>query len=572
MKLRTKSNGKEVNFDKRHFLAKGGEGEIYAKGGVVYKVCEPGKMIPSGKFNELAVLTDIHIIKPEDTIIDNNGVEVGYTMKHVDDTYTLCQLFTKAFRLRNNVGPDTMLKLIRQMQETIHFVHNKKILLVDLNELNFLVGHDFKDVWFIDVNSYQTPSYKATAIMDSIRDRHCHNNAFNEGTDWFSFAIVSFQMFMGIHPYKGKHHKYTDPKSALDERMKNNISILNPEVTYPQAACQQIGVIPDVYLEWYKAVLEKGMRIAPPFDLVAGIRLVAAIKQVTGSNVFDMKRMYEFINDITRHYYQAGKEVVVTKDQVFYERHGYQLPSPDVKNIVFTSKQSRPIAAWLNKDQVKLYDLMDKKDIPFICNGTHITDYAGRLYVQNGMNIIEVVFTEMGSNILASPHIVGTCMEKNAVFYDGVVIQDMFGTFFVSMFPESKQCRQFAMKELHGYRLVDAKYDNRVLMVVGVNKKGEYDRFVFRFAKDWSGYDLRVVTNVSYSGLNFTVLDKGVCICMTEEEKIEIFMAEKDAQGLKQFADPAIKSDMQLSHQGNQTIFTRGKELFSITVRPATAP
>ena len=119
---------------------------------------------------------------------------------------------------------------------------------------------------FIDVDSYQTPGFKATALMDSVRDRHCHNNQFTPDTDWFSFGIVSFQMFIGIHPYKGKHPDLAD----MDARMMQNISALNKAVSVPKV-CYAFDVIPQAYLCWYKAVFEQGKRCAPPFDLNAPV-------------------------------------------------------------------------------------------------------------------------------------------------------------------------------------------------------------------------------------------------------------------------------------------------------------
>jgi hypothetical protein len=58
--------------------------------------------------------------------------------------------------------------------------------------------------------------------------------------------------------------------------------------------------------------------------------------------------------------------------------------------------------------------------------------------------------------------------------------------------------------------------------------KRSYSRFVFRFAKDWTSYDTRRVDNITPTGLNFTVLPKGLCVCLTEDEKIEIFSNQKD--------------------------------------------
>lgn len=190
-----------VDLDNKNFLAQGGEGSVYVISKTAYKIYnDPKKMLPIGKIQELSALTAKNIIKPENIILDNKNHEIGYTMRFVDDTYSLCQLFTKAFRQRNNLDHDTMFKLIQSLQNIVKHVHEKKILIVDCNELNFLASKDFKDIYAIDVDSYQTPNYPATAIMDSIRDRH--TKVFNEGSDWFSFAILAFQMFIGIHPFK----------------------------------------------------------------------------------------------------------------------------------------------------------------------------------------------------------------------------------------------------------------------------------------------------------------------------------------------------------------------------------
>jgi DNA-binding helix-hairpin-helix protein with protein kinase domain len=195
-----KGKGHIIDLNNKNFLAQGGEGSVYVIGKTAYKIYnDPKKMLPLGKIRELSVLTDKNIIKPDEVLTVKNQ-EVGYTMRFVDDTYALCQLFTKAFRQRNNLQHDTMFKLIQSLQNLVKHIHEKKILVVDLNEMNFLASTDFKDIYAIDVDSYQTPTYKATAIMESIRDRHTKN--FNEGSDWFSFAILAFQMFIGIHPYK----------------------------------------------------------------------------------------------------------------------------------------------------------------------------------------------------------------------------------------------------------------------------------------------------------------------------------------------------------------------------------
>lgn len=566
MKVTIKGKGTTVTLDQRHFLARGGEGAIYAKDDTVYKVCESGKMIPEGKFKELAALNDPRIIRPMDIFTTDKG-EDGYTMKFVDDTYALCQIFPVAFRNRNGVTPDTMLKLVREMQDGIQYVHKQRCLIVDLNELNFLVKKALDKLYFIDVNSYKTPSYQPTAIMPSIRDPHC-GNSFSELTDWYSFAIVSFMMFIGMHPYKGKHPKFSDPKTSMLECMKHNLWIGNPDVKYPKGACLTFDVIPEAYLNWYKAVLGEGKRVPPPSDLVAFINVVTQkIKQVVGSNNFLIDEVFSTAADIVKYYNIGGKDVIISQDTLYYDhRTHYHLPVGDYK-LGATPTTQRPIAAWIEGQSVKLWDVVFQKEIPFMLNGDGLMVNDGRIYVKNGMRVVEVIFTELPGNLLASPHQVNSVMERATTLYDGCIIQNLFDAHYVSLFPETKQCRQFALRELDGYKVVDAKYESRVLMVMAVNQaSGAYDRFVFRFAKDWSGFDVRVVKDVTNMGLNFTVLDNGVCASITEQEKLELFRAEKDAQGIKEFDDPAIEADMILTHKGAQTLFYRGKKLYSITV------
>ncbi len=559
MKVRLQGTNKVVELSNADFLAQGGEGKIFIKGNTAYKLyADPAKMIPEGKFNELSLLSDSHIIKPEDTLFDMKDRRVGFTMRYLKDTYTLCQIFTKAFRVRNNIKPEQVFDLVRQMQQTIHHVHNNGILVVDLNEFNFLLDKDFKEVFFIDVNSYQTPHYPAMAIMDSIHDRHC-GGKFTKGSDWFSFAVVSFQMFIGIHPYKGKHPVYTD----LDSRMKHNVTIFSKEVGYPVAACQPFSVIPDAYLQWYKAVLEKGERIAPPSDTVALIHVVVPTVKMVGGKTLSIDKLREFDSNVIGYYYSYGKEVIVTSKSIFVDKREYDNKAEKVW-VGFT-RSNDPVIAWLDNHNVKLYDLKNDKEIEFTCAGEKVMDYDGRLYVQNGMNVLEIMLTEIGNKILASPHVVGNVLEQATKFYPGVVIQNLFDAYYASVFPESKQCQQIALRELDGYRVIDAKYESKILMVVAVDKKGEYNRFTFAF-KDWKNYEVAHKKNVTYMGLNFTVLDNGVCVHIDEDENIELFHVDK-LSSAKVVTDPAIDNGMMLYHRAATAMFAKDNALYSIAMR-----
>ncbi|MFW6121983.1 MAG: protein kinase domain-containing protein, partial [Petrotogales bacterium] len=327
MKVFTPNIG-EVNLTQKNFLAKGGEGTVYSKKSVAYKIYEnPDTMIPYGKIQELSVLELPQIIKPEEIIRDKDGVIIGYTMRYVKNTHALCSLFPKKFRLRHNITNDIIVNLVKIFRKIIEYVHSKNILVVDLNELNFLVANKFDDMYAIDVNSYQTTNFPATVVMPSILDRHC-NNHFDAGTDWFSWGIVSCRMLLGIHPYKGKHKDFKKIPlgDRMNARMKANVSIFHDEVSVP-AACQSFDIIPQVLKDWYIAVFEDGEREPPPDDFFAvTIKATTKIKRISGSDSFNVEELFEYDSEILEVICFEGTRIVVTQDKVFMNQKEYQIP------------------------------------------------------------------------------------------------------------------------------------------------------------------------------------------------------------------------------------------------------
>ena len=194
------SKGRAIRLNERNFLAEGGEGKLYASKNRVYKIyIDENKVIPQDKINDLSQLDDPAIIRPIDSVFKKSGKRIGFCMKQVNNPIALARTFTSSYWNNHNITPDKMMALIKTMQKTVSFIHAKGFLQVDGNEFNYMVNSALTKPYFIDVDSYQTPNYPATAIMPSIRDYT--QNQFNQGSDWFSFAIVVFQMMTGIHPF-----------------------------------------------------------------------------------------------------------------------------------------------------------------------------------------------------------------------------------------------------------------------------------------------------------------------------------------------------------------------------------
>jgi len=282
----------------------------------------------------------------------------------------------------------------------------------------------------------------------------------------------------------------------------------------------------------------------------------------------DDRELRDFYDMIVAYYEKSGVEVTVTKNSIYV--NGNKLPRPaDRFRVGFTPKKNVPYACWLENDKVQLQNLQTNQRIAAVINGTDFMSCEGRVYVQSLQNIFEINFIEQANSLMvATAKSVATIMPSATTMHQGVAIQDMFGTLVFSVFPEAGHHRQVKIPELNDYRITDAKYERNVLMVIAVDKKdGKYSRFVFRFGKDWASYDVREIEDINPTGINFTVLDKGICVCITEEEKVEIFSNQKDNASIKSFDDPAIDADMKFCHAGDSVRFAKGNKLYDISVK-----
>ncbi len=555
----------ELQLSAADFRAQGGEGAVYVRGATAYKIFnDPRRMIAPAKVSELAVLTHPSIIRPTDLLLDERSRPVGYAMRHVADGYALCQLFPKAFRARKNLTPEKVLALVERLREGVAHVHARGILVVDLNELNFLVAADFSEVYFIDVDSYQTPSFPATVLMESVRDRHAVR--FDSDSDWFSFAVVTFQMFVGIHPFKGNYpplQNVTAKEKMLDARMRANVSVLHTGVTTP-ASCLPFDVIPPVYLDWYRAVFEEGRRLPPPVDARATLTTAAThAPAIDDSSAFIITELRAFDGEVIAH----DGLVTVTRRAVYFDGRRYAAPSGETWAVV-TPRMRRLVAARLDGGRVRLRDLTLGRDLASELSAEAVVVTGGRLYVKHDASLSEVEFVELGGDTLAVPRRVGNVTPNSTQLFEGVAIQNLRGAVYASLLSSPGVCYQARLRELDGYQALDAKLRHNVLVVVGA-KGGVYDRLVFRFDENFSGYDLRVAADVGPSAVNFNVLDTGVALLLNERDELEVFPRRKGWPAFESIRDAALGGDVKLFRAGARALFARGDRLYAFTRREA---
>lgn len=568
MEIVVKGLNELVHLDNKDFITEGGEGKIYAKDGFVYKIyLNPKNMIPFSKIEELSAIKNNNVIRPKEIVLDKKNRAIGYRMDHIKNTYSLCQLFPKIFRDREGLDNDKVVGLVQRMQDTVADIHKRNILVVDFNEVNFLVDKKFKEVYFIDVDSYQTPSFPATAISPTIRD--WTTETFSVLTDWFSFGVIAFQMFIGIHPFRGRYEPIRYPKDKIremQERMLAKIPVFHNEVSFP-SVCLPFDVIPDAYKSWFKAIFYDGKRVAPPMGPVEIIIIPVVTKEVATDDAFKIDLLYTYPDEVIRFFSKDGIRISITKKEIYKEQELYGKPiDQKTPYIGITPRWNKIVAAILDDDHVHLHNLTDCCPIDFEMRAEELMSYDGRIYYKNEDRIYEISFLETGDMVIPSAKIVASVMNNSTQLFNGVVIQNILGEYVISLFPKENNHKQIKCEELQKYKIVDAKYENRVLFVIG-SKKGKYTKFIFKFDDKLSSYTIRMIEDVPYVGINFCVLDNGIVAHINEDEQLEIFSNKKDSISLKEIDSKAITGDMKLFQDGNRVLFSQGKKVYSIKMR-----
>lgn len=555
-----RKNGKVIPpFTDKDFKAKGGEANLYIRNRIAYKICHnPSIMIPEAKVRELQALDSPLIVKPIDYIFDEQTL-IGFTMEALDDTCVpLVKLFTTTFRDANNITNDHIIALCQNIKAETHDIHSKNILIVDGNELNYMVDDDFITPYFIDVNCWQTPSFPATAIMPSIRD--FATKGFSILTDWFSFAVVSFQLFIGIHPFRGIAPGFK--KKDLAGRIKANMSVLNPKVVIPDAA-RDFSLIPAAYMDWYLKIFEKGERILPPaLPGDAGIVPVQIIL-VQSTNNFEIIEIKEYPDDIVYFGSFFGNSVTKTKKQIFLNRTPFVI-SQGVE-VIYVMPEMIPLFVKIEDNHVSFMSTDDYylvKDVNIKCTQMMINNNI--LYLKNKGKIVEMHFEVFGATIVPTPKKVWKCEEQSSEMFSGVVTQSVLGDAFL-VIPHDGKCKNVKVPELDDYKIIDAKYQNGVCVIVG-HKGNQYDKLIFKFDAG-SKYVVRVIEDVDYLPINFVTLDNGVCIMINEDDSVEIFLNRLDKNDVKRIEDPEIHSTMKLTKDGITTMFMKGNKVFSIKTK-----
>src|SRR3989344_2526038 len=371
------------------YLATGGEGTVYKINGLVIKLyTDPDKIVRDNiteKINKLSVFKHPYISVPQGLVFSSNK-PVGFYMPFAEGE-PLSRVFTNDFRTREGFSDRDAVKLVDRMRDVVRFAHDYGAILVDPNEFNWLAylkGNDKPEPRIIDVDSWVLGKMPATvAIMPSIRDWHSHG--FNQLSDWFSWGVVTFQVFVGIHPYKGTLDGFA--RDNLEARMKAKASVFSGGVRLNRAV-RDFNCIPSALRDRYEEIFQTSKRTAPPssFDsTVAKAAITRIVKVITASGSLIFDKMYFKTGDEVMHIWPCGVVLLKSGELVELKLKRIIGKLSSTSGEVVEVEDGWLIADWINGQIVYTYvneSSLQFESLMLTIKGYHIFRSENRLFVE----------------------------------------------------------------------------------------------------------------------------------------------------------------------------------------------
>lgn len=562
--LRVHLPGKgEVSLTQTDYLATGGEGVVYAKGGYVYKLyLDPAGARGRGIADKLKLLRAIrhpHIVAPTDVLLNAQHEAVGFYMPQASGV-PLVKTFTNAWRDPNNFGLKESLALVENMRLAVDAAHQAGAVLVDANEMNYLA--DGTTPRLLDVDSWQIGTYKASAIMPSIRDWHSAD--FTPLTDWFSWAVVSFQVLAGIHPYKGVHPDFK--RGDLQARMLANASVFDPRVSVNAGVRDYATSLPGALLDWYREVFQHGLRSAPPG--VHAARVVApapkrATRTPTGQTVSHdvLVRLNGDVVEVLScgvalwrepsglgnlHAYDLQRKQnlpSLTPPQLEALHHGLAALVRCVGGLFYaslnntTNPQSNGITGHLvpaERDPAPLTATQDTKLLPSLAQ--RLFTFGNRLFAVNTNSdhgLTEIAVDQMGSShTVLSVRASWPFLVQAATVFATMAVFDALGTPFLVL-PTGDSVRVDKASGLAAYRLVDAFMvsPDYVLALAYGRKDGQTYHLTLSRSSAQQGFEITAIDPTDELALNVAVNEQGIGVEVLAHGELAVFSATQASSG-----------------------------------------
>lgn len=268
-------SGNKVRVSDAELLGEGGEARVYRLGSSALKLFHPpadatAKRVLAQKLEKLAHFPrglPEAVVGPTELATDRAGAIIGYRMPLVPGAEDFSRLAQRKWRL-GVLSSDQLVALFRSLHAAVEQVHGARVVIGDFNDGNVLFAQGRP--WLIDADSMQFGGYPCPVGHERFLDPRLYGvdlasaPRFDEGSDWYAYAVLLFQSLLAVHPFGGVHA--TLP--TLLRRAEQRHSVLRSDVALPRLAVRP-GVLPDDLLHWFHAVFEKDARHPFPGSLLS---------------------------------------------------------------------------------------------------------------------------------------------------------------------------------------------------------------------------------------------------------------------------------------------------------------
>ncbi|HRI28891.1 MAG TPA: hypothetical protein PK239_01955 [Chitinophagales bacterium] len=234
-------SGKNITINDRQEINRGGEGRILLLPELPAMVAklsfDPNKVISKAQLQALQTLNDQYFVKPAELVLEaTTRKALGFTMPLLPKEYVpLTAFFSEPFCRKHGFNDRAKRHIALQIHEAMVSAHRQQIVLGDLSGLNIMVHPHKGSIRLIDTDAYETKAQKHSGILlDEIRDYY-YGGLVSKESDYFAFAVLVFQLFTYLHPYKGIHRIYP----TLRERMIQRIPVFDADTNLTVPKCYQ---------------------------------------------------------------------------------------------------------------------------------------------------------------------------------------------------------------------------------------------------------------------------------------------------------------------------------------------
>lgn len=554
-------------------IATGGQGSVYRISDMVVKVyTDQAKLRQEGlaeKFALLAKLKHPYIVSPIGLALAQDGKPAGYFMPFVEGPPAgepLSRVFTNEFYQQRGFGLAQAHRLVERMRETFRFAHQHGAVLVDANELNWfcMMGKE-PEPRAVDVDAWAIDRWKASVIMPSIRD--WHSKEFNELTDWFAWGIVTFQIYTGIHPFKGTLDGFG--RADLEARMKANASVFAPGCRLNRAV-RDFACISAPLRNWYEAVFHRGERSVPPspFDTTATQAPAAVVlRSVTTSSTgrLTFEKIFESAGTPVLKVFPAGL-ALLNSGWLADLRRKLPIEKAISANCEIVSIPNGWAMGDVDGGMIRLmhFDGRTRGYLKFSLQARRLFSGDNRLFAVTDTGITEIWIRMMiPDKIIAAPGQTWGVIANSTRWFEGLGVLDAMGaTFLVIPFGQNSVAT-VRVRELDSMKVVAGKAGKQFAALVAVDRSGAYRKIELAFAHQYQSYK-------TWAGpadgpeLNAAMLPRGVCATIAKDGELLIFVPSTGQ--LNRIEDRNIGTDMYLAAWEESVVYLHQGAVWSLRV------